>query len=79
MEKCQPKSNFYPIEVLSVCENQRVSKGQQTSSQVQTMIRVSVKFLFKFQHFFMSRQFGPRKITISFFIRTSFSVTLVLS
>ncbi|VDK80367.1 unnamed protein product [Onchocerca ochengi] len=39
MERCQPKNNFYPIEVLSVCENQRVSKGQQTSSQVQTMIR----------------------------------------
>ncbi|OZC06093.1 hypothetical protein X798_06925 [Onchocerca flexuosa] len=39
MERSQPKNNFYPIEVLSVCENQRVSKGQQTSSQVQTMIR----------------------------------------
>ncbi|MCP9260479.1 hypothetical protein DINM_003826 [Dirofilaria immitis] len=33
------KNNFYPIEVLSVCVNQRVSIGQQTSSQVQTMIR----------------------------------------
>ncbi|VIO97196.1 PAZ domain containing protein [Brugia malayi] len=39
MERCQPKNNLYPIEVLVVCENQRVSKGQQTSSQVQTMIR----------------------------------------
>lgn len=39
MERCQPKNNLYPIEVLVVCENQRVSKGQQTSYQVQTMIR----------------------------------------
>uniref|UniRef100_A0A1I7VAP1 PAZ domain-containing protein n=1 Tax=Loa loa TaxID=7209 RepID=A0A1I7VAP1_LOALO len=39
MERCQTKSNFYPMEVLIVCENQRVSKGQQTPSQVQTMIR----------------------------------------
>ncbi|CAG9536663.1 unnamed protein product [Cercopithifilaria johnstoni] len=39
MERCQPTNNFYPIELLSVCENQRVSRTQQTSSQVQTMIR----------------------------------------
>uniref|UniRef100_A0A0R3RMT9 PAZ domain-containing protein n=1 Tax=Elaeophora elaphi TaxID=1147741 RepID=A0A0R3RMT9_9BILA len=39
MERCQPRNNFYPLEVLTVCENQRVSKGQQTSTQVQTMIR----------------------------------------
>lgn len=45
MERCQPKNNLYPIEVLIVCENQRVSKTQQTPSQVQTMIRVSVDFL----------------------------------
>lgn len=44
VERCQPKNNLYPIEVLIVCENQRVSKGQQTSSQVQTMIRVSMGY-----------------------------------
>lgn len=43
VERCQPVNNLYPMEVLSVCENQRVSKSQQTSSQVQTMIRVSVE------------------------------------
>ncbi|KAL3998991.1 Piwi domain family protein [Acanthocheilonema viteae] len=39
IERFPPKNNFYPIEVLSVCENQRVSKGQQTSFQVQTMVK----------------------------------------
>uniref|UniRef100_A0A915PVY4 Piwi domain-containing protein n=1 Tax=Setaria digitata TaxID=48799 RepID=A0A915PVY4_9BILA len=40
MERCPPKkNNFYPMEVLRVCENQRVSQAQQTSTQVQSMIR----------------------------------------
>lgn len=40
IERCSPANNYYPMEVLIVCENQRVSQAQQTPNQVQSMIRV---------------------------------------
>lgn len=37
--------NFYPAELLSVCENQRVTQSQQSADQVQKMIRVRMSVL----------------------------------
>ncbi|MFH4979191.1 hypothetical protein AB6A40_005900 [Gnathostoma spinigerum] len=39
VERCLKGSNYYPMEVLVVCENQRVKQSQQSSQQVQAMIK----------------------------------------
>lgn len=39
IEKKPQAENFYPMELLIVCENQRVSQTQQSSQQVQVMIK----------------------------------------
>lgn len=39
IEKTPKGINYYPMELLQVCENQRVSLTQQSSQQVQQMIR----------------------------------------
>jgi len=40
------QQNYYPIEVLQVCDNQRVKTNQLTSQMTQLAIRVQFLFLF---------------------------------
>ncbi|VDK21137.1 unnamed protein product [Anisakis simplex] len=38
IERCESGENYYPMELLVVCENQRVKQTQQSSEQIQAMI-----------------------------------------
>lgn len=44
LEKTPKGANYYPMELLYICENQRVTLTQQSSNQVQQMIKVGVLF-----------------------------------
>lgn len=44
VEKTSRGTHYYPMELLFVCENQRVNLSQQSSRQVQQMIRVGSMF-----------------------------------
>ncbi|VDK57996.1 unnamed protein product, partial [Anisakis simplex] len=43
IERCESGENYYPMELLVVCENQRVKQTQQSSEQIQAMISVRLQ------------------------------------